>query len=253
MALIKYSAAVAGASGKAGGIVFSRNRGGSYIRSWAKGVNPKTVAQTNQRNKLAGLSTAWKNLTQAQKDGWSQAALLSYRKVTNRLGEQTSLTGFQLFMKQNLLTQTIGLTNILQTAPLPMESPVLKEVSIAARALATDPFVITASFDQPVDLDLDELYNVVRFTPSTPVGQKPRAERIVGYTSVQNDSSNGITSVLGTNPLDVEITVPAAAVEAATGSIIPGSRFGVSVLPLNADDPWDTITTTSGVDSLHGA
>jgi len=46
MAIIKFSAIVSDARGKIGGNVFSRNKGGSYIRSYVKPINPSTPKQT---------------------------------------------------------------------------------------------------------------------------------------------------------------------------------------------------------------
>lgn len=59
-------------SGKLGGIVFSHNRGGPYMRILVTPVNPNTPAQSFIRTLTADLATAWVDtLAQSQRDGWN--------------------------------------------------------------------------------------------------------------------------------------------------------------------------------------
>lgn len=61
-------------SGKLGGVVFSRNAGGDYVRAGVTGVNPQTQAQLRARNAFASVTTLFRTLTSMQKTLWQEFA-----------------------------------------------------------------------------------------------------------------------------------------------------------------------------------
>ncbi|KKL73251.1 hypothetical protein LCGC14_2076760, partial [marine sediment metagenome] len=65
MAIITPGPTVAAISGSIGGTVYSRNRGGAYIRNRAIPVDPNTSFQINVRAILAAQSQNWADLTDA--------------------------------------------------------------------------------------------------------------------------------------------------------------------------------------------
>lgn len=117
MAKIKWSAiGITNASGKSGGTVFSHNRGGSYIRRWAKPVNAQNAAQTLIRNIFAFVSRAWGSLTPTQVAAWED-----YGKTNPKpdaFGDMREQTGHNAFMGVNLTRAAAGFTGIL-TSPMP--------------------------------------------------------------------------------------------------------------------------------------
>lgn len=56
--------------GKLGGNVFSRNKAGQYIRSYAVPTNPNTVAQDRARARFGGASGTYHSMSAAQKAAW---------------------------------------------------------------------------------------------------------------------------------------------------------------------------------------
>src|SRR3990172_5110235 len=59
-ALIKMSGVgITEASGKLGGQVFTRNKGGAVLRNRVVGTNPQTVAQQAVRAIFGAISSAW--------------------------------------------------------------------------------------------------------------------------------------------------------------------------------------------------
>lgn len=113
MALIK-SSVIASASGSVGGTVYSRNRGGMYIRNRSVPVNPNTEDQIRARQDLGQSSTAWRALTQAVRDTW-----VDYAAATpwfNKLGDAIVLTGQQAFCGCSALAKLLGLS-VPATAP----------------------------------------------------------------------------------------------------------------------------------------
>jgi hypothetical protein len=110
---VKWGAIVVDGRNKIGGHVASKNRAGSYFRTKVTPVNPRSTFQVNVRNRLGGLSSAWRGLTAAQRIAWN-AAVSDYKK-TDIFGDIRNPSGFNLYQKLNN-----NLVNIVQsqlTAP----------------------------------------------------------------------------------------------------------------------------------------
>jgi len=78
---------------------YSRNRFGQYIRKRATPVNPGTVAQTNQRDRMSTNAAAWRDLTDAQRAGWLSLGMMIER--TDSLGQTYFLNGFGAYCSVN--------------------------------------------------------------------------------------------------------------------------------------------------------
>lgn len=86
------------ASGSTGGLVYSRNQGGMYVRSRAKPTNPNSEAQAAVRDAMRDVVFAWSNtLTDEQRENWNTYAFNT--PTWNRLGEATTKTGQQMFIR----------------------------------------------------------------------------------------------------------------------------------------------------------
>jgi len=142
MAIIKYGAALAAASGKIGGMVFSRNKAGSYIRTYVKPINPGSVAQQTIRNRLTGLIQAWRGLTDAQRRAWNASTGNFTSK--NRIGDVIFLTGQQLFNKFSSNLLAAG-ESIVLTPPLNSD-----ESAVTIESLVVSSSELTISIDVAV-------------------------------------------------------------------------------------------------------
>lgn len=134
MALIKYGGGVIGASGSVGGTTFARNRFGNYKRSRTKPVNPKSEGQNLIRSALAYLSQYWSaNLNDEQRGGWNTyAAAVPF---LNRLGEQVFLTGFNMFLRSNIIRIQANLALVLNgptVLTLPEQDPTMDFTATAS-------------------------------------------------------------------------------------------------------------------------
>ena len=129
---MKFGAIVVAGSGKIGGHVASRNRGGAYLRTKVTPVNPNTGSQAAIRNRLSTLSTAWKGLTSAQITAWNNA--VAAFKKTDIFGDVQNPSGFNLYQRLNNNLNRIGEASI-STPPLPVSLPVI-ETAVAAQANA---------------------------------------------------------------------------------------------------------------------
>lgn len=86
-------------SGSYQGITASRNRFGQYKRTRASPVQPRTVAQLNQRARMTTNAAAWRALTDAQRAGWLSLGAAISR--TDSLGQTYTLNGFMAYTSVN--------------------------------------------------------------------------------------------------------------------------------------------------------
>lgn len=116
-ALIKLSSiGITAISGKAGGSVFSRNRGGEYFKNFVMPTNTITQARQAVRAVFGSLASAWRTLTQSERNTWIEQAPNYLR--TNAFGDQKQLQPNALFVGQNTNLLNAGLDQINEiTAP----------------------------------------------------------------------------------------------------------------------------------------
>ena len=126
MAKVKLGPIVAQASGSVAGTVFSRNRGGTYIRNRAIPTDPNTVDQQNVRAILATQSQGWADRTDAERAAWENWA--AQNPVTDVLGASIILSGHQAYVRLNsrldFLDQTLLTAPPIINAPLALDTVV---------------------------------------------------------------------------------------------------------------------------------
>ncbi len=131
MAIVKLGTMVVGIRGSIGGNTFSANKAGPYVKSWAKGANPATTDQSNARNTLVSFASNWRDLTQAERDGWDTYAALSAQDLTNSLGETYSISGFNWYVRIN--THLEGFTDPQRDAAPTNTRPVAPTITTQAQ------------------------------------------------------------------------------------------------------------------------
>jgi hypothetical protein len=114
-----FGAVVVAGSGKIGGHVASKNKGGAYLRTKVTPNNPQTSYQAAVRDRLASLSQAWRSLTEAQRAAWNGA--VSQFKRTNIFGDLKEPSGFNLYQRLNNNILVVGGT-VIDTPPLPVST-----------------------------------------------------------------------------------------------------------------------------------
>lgn len=106
MAIIIPGVAISQASGRVGGTIFSRNRGGAYIRNGSKPSVVTTPYAQAVKAILANFSAQWQDLTDAQREAWVEWA--TQNPITNRLGQQRTLSGHGAFVQINARLASAG-------------------------------------------------------------------------------------------------------------------------------------------------
>lgn len=107
MARIKFSGVVSEVKGKLNGTVFSRNRGGAYMRNNKSGQTTNSAKSSQVKNKFGSLASRWRSLTVDQQNEWN-AAGINYPTV-NKFGDTRTPSGYELFMRLNGTLELMGL------------------------------------------------------------------------------------------------------------------------------------------------
>lgn len=93
-------------SGSVAGVTSSRNRFGQYRRTRAIPVNPASDRQGVVRARLGDLAQSWRDLTDAQRAGWTDLGASYVR--TDALGQTYSLDGQQAYISVNMARLEAG-------------------------------------------------------------------------------------------------------------------------------------------------
>lgn len=108
MAIIEFGPTVIGARGTVGGLTFSANKSGPYMKAWSRGGNPRTPRQQDNRNIIAKYAVNWGVLSQAERDDWDDYADDPAQELINSLGIDYFTSGFAWFVKINSALEQAG-------------------------------------------------------------------------------------------------------------------------------------------------
>lgn len=102
MATIKFGATVVDVRGKAGGVVFSKSRGGAVLRIRSSKANKTSPLQSEVRNQINILMKRFSfTLSASQRERWSTFASSLRRK--NVFGDSQPITPANLFVRCNTI------------------------------------------------------------------------------------------------------------------------------------------------------
>ncbi len=143
---------LAQASGSLDGTVFSHNRFGRYTRNGSRPVNPLSQRQAAIRAAFTAVASRWEStLTQPQRDAWDVYA--ANIPVTNRLGDEVFLTGFNHYIRSNTAIQQAS-GPIVDDGPTNLTLPA-QDGTIVVAATESDQLLSVAFDDTLAWLDED--------------------------------------------------------------------------------------------------
>jgi hypothetical protein len=150
MASAKYGNIIVDMRGKINGNVYSKNKGGAYVRVRVKPSNPRSTDQSAVRAFFTTNSQAWRGLTDNERASWMQGAINFARK--NRVGDSHVLSGNALYQSLNKNLADVGIAPI-TTCPAP---DVVDTVSVSTAVAATgaQTLVITLGAAVPANTSL---------------------------------------------------------------------------------------------------
>lgn len=185
MARIKFSGVVSEVKGKLNGTVFSRNRGGAYMRNNKSGQTTNSAKSSQVKNKFGSLASRWRSLTVDQQNEWN-AAGINYPTV-NKFGDTRTPSGYELFMRLNGTLELMSLP--IQTLPsLP------KTISPLGAVSYNYPELFQIMPERGLNLDamqIDGLRVDVYRTPSSKTAIELGNHTFVLFFELTNDLLNG--------------------------------------------------------------
>ena len=146
MALVKFGGGIIQASGSIAGTVHARNRFGNYIRARTKPVNPNSSWQNKVRQALAVLAAKWGGLTPENRILWATYAQAIAMK--NRLGETVYLTGFNHYIRSNLI-RLIVLGTTIDVGPSELTLPEGDSTAAVTATVAGQSMGMTFDVNNP--------------------------------------------------------------------------------------------------------
>ena len=208
---VKFGSIVVDGRGKLGGHVYSKNRGGAYVRTKVTPTNPQTANQSLVRNRLTGFSQGWRSLSQSARNSWNEA--VANFQSTNVFGDIKSPSGLNLYVKLNSNLDSVSVA-ALALPPLPAAvSNVDTITSAAADGAATFTVAYTPT---PVPVDTAFIIEVTR-------------QLSPGIEFVKNEFRElTFADAAAASPADIH-----AAYIARFGALVAGQKIGVRVSPIS--------------------
>lgn len=227
MAKVQLGTIVTDISGKSGGNVFSKNRGGAYMRNKSIPNNPRSQRQQEVRASFGAFSADFRNLSATNITDWNTAAKTQY-PYKDRLGNTRYLSGQQLYVKLNSNLKVINST--LLTAPL---APQGAGVSIDPQVNFSGNLSVTAD-SSPQTLTLN-----AQFFEGVPGGQIQMVVRATRQLSGGISNPAGMFRALGASfppPGGAPVTLNLLPVYTDTfgGTLQSGTRIWFEVTPINS-------------------
>lgn len=212
MALLVPGAVVSVLSGKIGGTVFARNRGGAYARSYA--IPTRVTSDLAQKVKaaFAAASQGYANLTTAQIAAWDQYG--QENPVSNRIGQLITLKGQSWYVGCNARLIVADETPI--SVPPILAAPVI--------AVASDPVVDTkgpAATLAIAEHTADASIRVVVYGARSVSAGKRYLENLYTTVYLSDAAASGTTLSFG------------SALEAKLGTIQAGVTYHFKVVMLD--------------------
>lgn len=185
MAVVKYSSIITEIKGKVGGNVFQKCGQSLSMRVNQSQITSNSPKSLKTRNNLRDLASTWARMTLAQKTTWLTNAA-SY-PTFDRFGNRIVLNPYQLFMRQNRVTQLVSTTPVLSASAY---------ANIANNVSALDAYYRgTQTFNITIDPTLPaNQYVFYYISDALPPNsyQIPTNIRFCGYT---NPSAQGVYNI----------------------------------------------------------
>ena len=181
MAKVKFSALVSDMRNKLNGSVFSKNRGGSYLRNKVTPVNPQTTYQSTVRGWFQEGSQAWRGLTEEKRTAWNNA--VDNFKKTDIFGDIKTPSGSNLFLKlwmnaNNAKVSPLSSPPIDNNAPVVMQFTASCEVGAGELPIEYEPAL------------LDNANAIIEATPCYSTGKSFNKNLFSVITTLTSGSSS---------------------------------------------------------------
>lgn len=215
--------------GKSGGMVYQKGRYGLIKRTKVTPVNPQSTVQQTNRGLFASVSSAWRGLTEAQRNSWKSAA--PEFPFSDIFGNRQTLSGNSLYIKLNQVLEGLGIASN-ATAPDPVAVPLAVVGTIAADASAHTLSIPFTDTPVPAGFELQ-----IEATPQVSAGinffknkyKKLMAVDAAGTSPVS--AGTAYEAMFGTLTSGTKLSVRAYFVSKTTGQVGIATASDTIVVP----------------------
>lgn len=186
-AKIKFGQIISEARGKVAGMVFSKNRSGSFIRTKATPIQPRTIHTQRLRSNLSAAAKAWQGFSDTVRAEFTAHA--DEALIRNSLGDKVRISGFNFYI-------ALCRNAFLITSPLPVTYPGSTQPGAvtsfsAACSYVPDKILLTFAPEIPTTDSW-----VIYATRPMSLGRKPSSSdfRFIGFMEHTETSPFDITT-----------------------------------------------------------
>jgi len=204
-------------SGKSGNLIFSRNKGGQYLKEYKKPTNPKTVLQSRVRQIRSQTSKAWAGLNEEKRNEWNNFA--EDNPVLNRLGDPIYLSGFGWYQKAGFNYVNIGETLANITVPNLERIPVMEIDSFSCDLLAGILLTLPAAVPSEVSVIIRS--QIFKSAGVSNPGRMKQTFIAEPDAAAEIDITAALTSLFGTLTVGDSVFAEAAYIQQSSGGAGP--------------------------------
>ena len=204
-------------SGKSGNLIFSRNKGGQYLKEYKKPTNPKTPLQTAVRQIRSQTSKAWAGLSDNLKNEWNNFA--EDNPVLNRLGDPIYLSGFGWYQKAGFNFINIGETLSDIQVPNLERIPVMEFVGLTCDLLSGIILTLSAAVSTSESVIIRS--QIFKSGGITNPGRMKQTFIAEPESVAEIDITAALTALFGTLIVGDYVFVEAAFVQQSSGATGP--------------------------------
>lgn len=226
MALITFGTNITDARGSAGGSVYSRNKGGAYIRARTVPINPRSLKQQTVRNNFGANAKLWSGtMTGAQRAAW--IAFAAANPLVNILGASIIVSGLAMSQKLNQRLAQMGIAAIVAPPANLNVVGIVVPTALAAVHGAGSVTLTTAAQPAPAGTS----YYVFGAPPMS-AGKKATSSAYRYLATVAPTAAavsitvgTAYTAAFGSFLANQNINLIVAQINIATGAVTPGLPF----------------------------
>lgn len=131
MARIQYTALVNRIAGSIAGTTFQRNAYGHTIKTKPNTVNKNTQAQAEKKALILSISKNWATLSNNDRRSWAKQA--ESFPIKSRLNPDSTLNGYNYYMKYNLISKQVSSRAILNNSGVDIQTFLFEYIGITKR------------------------------------------------------------------------------------------------------------------------
>lgn len=208
MAVVQYTAAVNQIRGKLNGSVFNRSRSAFTLQRKPMQSRGYRGYQPEARQTFSNVQRRWKLLNAGQHAAWALCA--TNNPAFDRFGDQVSLSGYNQFIKANILADYVDgaqISNPYTAAAPPNEVELLEIDNVVFSAAGNGTAQVAFTWRLSVDINSSDYAAILDV--SLPIGTGVTAY-YGRYTHVNSDRLNFNIVLSGTQNLGPTYPVPLA-------------------------------------------